>query len=319
MRLLKSVSMLVFFAAILVACGKDNTVAARTAPPVAAPAQNPAVTPTTPVNPSATNPAVTPDFLLMSSGKERLPKEMHFPLIVKPVAEGSSKGVFGKSVVDNETELRELAREIAARYRQPALVENYIPGREFTVGMLGERRPKVLPIMEVVFTGNDPTPVYDFSAKLDWTHRVRYDAPAKLEPGQQREIERVARGVFSALGCRDVARVDFRMDEGGHVYFLECNPLPGLTPGWSDLVMIANAGGLDYKGLIGEILSSAIRRYQERERERRREERSASSASSNPAVAANVASVATAVSGPATTPTATSTTTRSPGAPASGS
>ncbi len=218
---------------------------------------------------------LTPDFLLMSSGKERLPKEIHFPVIVKPVAEGSSKGVFGKSVVDNEPELRELARELSARYRQPALVENYIGGREFTVGMLGERRPKVLPIMEVVFTGNDPTPVYDFSAKLDWTHRVRYDAPARLEPGQQREIERAARGVFAALGCRDVARVDFRMDAEGKVYFLECNPLPGLTPGWSDLVMIANAGGLDYRGLIGEILSCAIRRYQERERERRREEKSA--------------------------------------------
>ncbi|HUB06051.1 MAG TPA: ATP-grasp domain-containing protein [Myxococcales bacterium] len=218
---------------------------------------------------------LTPDFVLMQSGKERLPKEMRFPVIVKPVAEGSSKGVFGKSVVDNEPELRELARELAARYRQPALVESYIGGREFTVGMLGERRPKVLPIMEVVFTGNDPTPVYDFQSKLDWNQRVRYDAPAKLEPAQQREIERAARGVFAALGCRDVARVDFRMDAEGRVYFLECNPLPGLTPGWSDLVMIAQAGGLDYRGLIGEILACGIRRYQERERERRREERSA--------------------------------------------
>ena len=218
---------------------------------------------------------LTPDFVLMQSGKERLPREMRFPVIVKPVAEGSSKGVFGKSVVDNEPELRELARELAARYRQPALVESYIGGREFTVGMLGERRPKVLPIMEVVFTGNDPTPVYDFQSKLDWNQRVRYDAPAKLEPGQQREIERAARGVFAALGCRDVSRVDFRMDAEGRVYFLECNPLPGLTPGWSDLVMIAQAGGLDYRGLIGEILACGIRRYQERERERRKEERSA--------------------------------------------
>ena len=81
--------------------------------------------------------------------------------------------------------------------------------------------------------------------------------------------------VFAALGCRDVARVDFRMDADNKVYFLECNPLPGLTPGWSDLVMIANAGGLDYRGLIGEILSCAIRRYEERARERRREEKSA--------------------------------------------
>ncbi len=215
----------------------------------------------------------TPDFLLMQSGKERLPKEMRFPVIVKPVAEGSSKGVFGHSVVGTEAELRDLARDLAARYRQPALVENYISGREFTVGMLGERRPKVLPPMEVVFTTGEANPVYDFPAKLDWTHRVRYDVPAKLEPGAQRELERAARAVFAALGCRDVARVDFRMDATGKFYFLDCNPLPGLTPGWSDLVLIAQGGGLDYRGLIGEILSGAIRRHQERQRERRREER----------------------------------------------
>ena len=213
---------------------------------------------------------LTPDFVLMSTGKERLPKEIRFPAIVKPVAEGSSKGIIGKSVVQTEAELREVAREMANRYRQPALVENYIQGREFTVGMLGERRPKVLPIMEVVFTGDDPLPIYDFSAKLDWTKKVRYDVPAKLEPAQQREIERVARACFTALGCRDVARVDFRMDADGKVYFLECNPLPGLTPGWSDLVLIAKAGGIEYQALIGEILSGGIRRYHELERERRK-------------------------------------------------
>jgi len=216
---------------------------------------------------------LTPDFMLMATGKERLPKEIRFPAIVKPVAEGSSKGVFGKSVVQSEAELREIAREMSVRYRQPALVENYISGREFTVGLLGERRPKVLPIMEVVFLGDNPTPVYDFETKLDWDKRVRYEVPAKLDPAVQREIERAARGVFVGLGCRDVARVDFRMDAEGRVYFLECNPLPGLTPGWSDLVLIAQAGGLDYRALIGEILACAIRRYQERERERRREER----------------------------------------------
>jgi D-alanine-D-alanine ligase len=216
---------------------------------------------------------LTPDFMLMATGRERLPKEIRFPAIVKPVAEGSSKGVFGKSVVQSETELREVAKEMAARYRQPALVENYISGREFTVGLLGERRPKVLPIMEVVFLGDNPTPVYDFETKLDWDKRVRYEVPAQLEPAAQREIERQARGVFTGLGCRDVARVDFRMDAKGRVYFLECNPLPGLTPGWSDLVLIAQAGGLDYRALINEILAPAIRRYHERERARRREER----------------------------------------------
>jgi D-alanine-D-alanine ligase len=215
---------------------------------------------------------LTPPFVLMTTGKERLPKDLRLPAIVKPVAEGSSKGIIGKSVVQTEAELREVARAMASRYRQPALVESYIQGREFTVGMLGERRPKVLPIMEVVFSGDDPLPIYDFEAKLDWTHRVRYEVPPKLEPAQQREVERVARAVFTALGCRDVARVDFRMDGDGKLYFLECNPLPGLTPGWSDLVLISQAAGLDYRALIGEILSCVIRRYHERVRARRREE-----------------------------------------------
>jgi len=213
---------------------------------------------------------LTPNFVTLQTGKERLPRElMKFPLIVKPVAEGSSKGVHHTSVVETEAELREAAREMIAKYDQPALVEGYVAGREFTVGLLGERRPKVLPPMEVVFLAAEKHPVYSFEYKQDWSSKIRYDVPAHLEPSQLRALERAARECFIALGCRDVARVDFRMDEQGKVYFLECNPLPGLTPGWSDLVLIAKAAGIEYHALIAEILSGAIRRYKERERERR--------------------------------------------------
>jgi D-alanine-D-alanine ligase len=215
---------------------------------------------------------LTPNFFTMTTGKERLPKDLHFPLIVKPIAEGSSKGVHTTSVVENEAELRESAREMIQKYDQPALVEDYIGGREFTVGMLGERRPKVLPPMEVVFLDQkESRPVYSFEFKQEWSTKIRYDVPAQLEPAQLRALKEAARETFIALGCRDVARVDFRMDEQGKVYFLECNPLPGLTPGWSDLVLIAKAAGIGYDGLINEILSGAIRRYKERERERRSE------------------------------------------------
>ncbi len=213
---------------------------------------------------------LTPNFVTLQTGKERLPRELvKFPLIVKPVAEGSSKGVHHTSVVETEAELREAAREMIAKYDQPALVESYVAGREFTVGLLGERRPKVLPPMEVVFLAAEKHPVYSFEYKQDWSSKIRYDVPAHLEPSQLRALERAARECFIALGCRDVARVDFRMDEQGKVYFLECNPLPGLTPGWSDLVLIAKAAGIEYNALIAEILSGAIRRYKERERERR--------------------------------------------------
>jgi len=209
----------------------------------------------------------TPNFQLMTTGKERLLKDFtRFPLIVKPVAEGSSKGVVSKSVCHGEGELREVVREILEKYQQPALVEDYIAGREFTVGLLGEKRPKVLPPMEVVFLDKtEKTPVYSFQHKLEWNDRIRYDVPANLDPSQLERLRSASRAAFMALGCRDVARMDFRMDEKGRIFFLECNPLPGLTPGWSDLVLIAQGSGIDYRSLIGEILSGAIRRYKERE------------------------------------------------------
>ncbi|HEX9576669.1 MAG TPA: ATP-grasp domain-containing protein [Myxococcales bacterium] len=216
---------------------------------------------------------LTPNFFTMLTGKERLPKDLRFPLIVKPIAEGSSKGVHTTSVVESEAELRDSAQKMIAKYDQPALVEDYIGGREFTVGMLGERRPKVLPPMEVVFLDTAETrPVYSFEFKQDWSSKIRYDVPARLEPAQLKALERAARECFMALGCRDVARVDFRMDATGKIYFLECNPLPGLTPGWSDLVLISKAAGIEYDALIAEILSGAIRRYKERARERRSEQ-----------------------------------------------
>jgi D-alanine-D-alanine ligase len=142
------------------------------------------------------------------------------------------------------------------------------------VGLLGERRPRVLPVMEVVFLDrSDPTPIYSFEMKQEASDQIHYQVPARLTPREVERVERAARECFAALGCRDVARIDFRMDAEGRVHFIEANPLPGLTPGWSDLVLIAQAAGIAYRDLIGEILSFAIRRYQERERERERARR----------------------------------------------
>jgi D-alanine-D-alanine ligase len=227
---------------------------------------------------------LTPAYLLLHTGRERLPRELsRFPMLVKPVAEGTSKGVTRRSVVGDEGELREVAREIIAKYRQPALAEEYVAGREFTVGLLGERRPRVLPIMEIVFLDpSDPAPIYSFEMKQDWSDKIRYEVPARLPERDVDRLERAARECFAALGCRDVARVDFRMDAEGRIYFIEANPLPGLSPGWSDLVLIAQAAGIDHRGLIGEILSFAIRRHQERERERERARRAMAAAGREP-------------------------------------
>ena len=209
----------------------------------------------------------TADFMVLRTGNERLPRELHFPVIIKPIAEGSSKGVVGMNVVQDETALKAVARELLARYHQPVLVEEYLSGREFTVGLLGENRPKVLPPMEICFNDKgNPWPVYAFEHKLDVNDAVSYQAPAKIDRSLQKSLEHTARSVFMALGCRDVARVDLRLDAKGRVNFIECNPLPGLTPGWSDLCIIGEAAGMDYRTLIGEIMAPAIRRMKAKEK-----------------------------------------------------
>jgi D-alanine-D-alanine ligase len=217
---------------------------------------------------------LTPKFQLMESARERLSPDMKFPLIVKPNAEGSSKGIGSTSVVDTEEELRAAVKVCVERYRQPALVEEYIAGREFTVGLLGDKRPRVLPPMEIKFKKKDnPRPVYDYGVKQEWEEYVYYECPAKLTEAELKAMEKIARATFWALDCRDVARVDLRMDADGRIYVLEVNPLPGLTPDYSDLVLIAKACGMEYDQLIAEIMQGGLRRLRDKKREERELER----------------------------------------------
>jgi D-alanine-D-alanine ligase len=204
----------------------------------------------------------------MTGGKERLPKSFTFPCIIKPVAEGSSKGIISKSVVENEAELRDVVQETIAKYRQSVIAESFLPGREFTVALLGERRPRALPPLEVIFPQNKyKYAIYSFEGKF-FNRDIKFEVPAKVEDKLRRELEKVARSVFTALGCRDLARVDMRLDSDGQIHFVECNPLPGLTPGFSDFCVIAEAAGLSFRMLVGEILAPALRRMRERQKER---------------------------------------------------
>jgi D-alanine-D-alanine ligase len=212
----------------------------------------------------------TPEFQVLVTGREKL-RNFRYPVIVKPNQEGTSKGITAKSVVDSEAGVRELAREIIERYGQPALVEEYIVGREFTVGLLGERRPRVLPPMEVIFLNQAERTVYDYQCKQDWEKHVRYECPANLTREELRAMEKVCRSTFMALGCRDVARVDLRMTKEGRLYVIEVNPLPGLTPDYSDLCLIGNGAKIEYRTLIGEILSFAIKRWRDKQEGRPRE------------------------------------------------
>jgi D-alanine-D-alanine ligase len=204
----------------------------------------------------------TAEWQVMTTGREKL-KPLRYPVIVKPNAEGTSKGITSASVVTGEVSLRAAARRLVERYRQPALIEEYVSGRELTVGLLGERRPKVLPLMEVVFVGGRQHPVYGFEEKQSFTPQVRFDCPAQITPAEQRRVEKAARDTFTALDCRDVARVDLRMAPDGKVYVIEVNPLPGLTPDFSDMCAIAKAAGMDHRTLIGEIFAGSLKRYRE--------------------------------------------------------
>ena len=188
-----------------------------------------------------------------------------FPVIAKPNAEGSSKGVLPECVVENEAALRTLVTRLFAKYRQPILVEEFLPGREFTVGILASSAdfsvPELLPPMEIVYLDKSkPLSIYAFEDKLDWSKTIRYDRPAVVDDHLLQRINDVALGAWRALGCRDVGRVDLRCDAAGQPRFIEANPLPGLTPGWSDLCLVAESAGMTYEQLIGRVLAPAIAR-----------------------------------------------------------
>jgi D-alanine-D-alanine ligase len=182
------------------------------------------------------------------------------PWIVKPAWEGSSKGIRGKCVADSTDEVAAAVRRLRADYAQPVLVEEYIAGDELTVGMIGNDPPQIVGVMEVTPRQSTARFVYSLEVKRDFRRQVRYDCPARLPPNGLAAVEQAARTAFSALGCRDVARVDFRFRDG-IPYFLEVNPLPGLNPETSDLVILAGLAGWSYERLISGILEAALSRH----------------------------------------------------------
>src|SRR5690606_38038066 len=141
----------------------------------------------------------TPEFALLTSPKDKLHADMSYPLMVKPVAEGSSKGVLPNSVVKNAEELKDVVGQLTDRYKQGALVEEFLTGREFTIGLLGETKPEVLPPMEIVFNDkSNPTPIYTYAHKQDYNDEVTYVAPAEVDEKLRRELDNAAKKCFKA-------------------------------------------------------------------------------------------------------------------------
>jgi D-alanine-D-alanine ligase len=183
-----------------------------------------------------------------------------YPMIVKPNNEGSSRGISKVSVVHNQDELRERVADVLASYKQPALVEEYIEGRELTVGLVGDP-VQVLGIMEVSPLKPRDEFIYSIEVKRNWRELVSYECPARLTATEQKYVQEAAVAAFTALGCKDMARVDFRLTREGTPVFLEINPLPGLSPTTSDLCIMAAALGISHHELVGRILKGAVDRY----------------------------------------------------------
>jgi len=188
-------------------------------------------------------------------------RDLSRPLVVKPAFEGSSKGIRLTSKIDRLEELEQAATDIHKMYRQPALVEEFIAGKEITVGIMGNHPPQVVGVMEVVpRNGAGDNFMYTLEVKRDWQRLVSYRCPANLPPQTFKEIEGMALALHKGLQCRDMARFDFRVDGKNRPYFLEVNPLPGLSPVYSDLPIMAGLMGLSYSQLIGGILNAALER-----------------------------------------------------------
>jgi len=214
----------------------------------------------------------TPRFVLVDN-EPSIAKatELPFPLMVKPVMEGSSKGITNDCLVWNMDDCRRQATKMLRLYRQPVLIEEFLPGSEFTVGIIGNYPDlEVLPIVEIRFDVLPPgaNPIYSYEAKWVWDQAESpvgvLDCPAKISADRAKQIADTAVSAFRALDCRDWCRIDIRLDAKGLPHILEVNPLPGVLPDpnqHSCLPTAARAAGMTYDQLIRAVFHAALNRY----------------------------------------------------------
>ncbi len=205
----------------------------------------------------------TPPFLRIDNISEINKKtgeieNIGYPLFVKPVTGGSSQGIRRTAKVESPDSLKAESEWILENCSDSVLIEKFISGREFCVGLLEDGGLKCLPAAELRLEDGDPDAFYSFDLKS--THRKEVICPVDISPDMLRILEEYAVAVFHALGCRDFARVDFRLGQDGIPYFLEINPLPGLSPYYSIFTIQAEAGGIKPEKIIEILVQNALAR-----------------------------------------------------------
>ncbi len=205
----------------------------------------------------------TPDFFTIGSLREledgHHPVPVSYPMFLKPVSEGTGKGITPASIVRNQEEFREQCSFLLGRYTQPVLAEAYLPGREFTVGILGTGdKARVVGALEIELLKNAEPLVYSYTNKELCEELVDY--VLVRDEAIIREASYIALRAYVLLGCRDAGRVDLKADASGRLHFLEVNPLAGIHPTHSDLPILCSKVGISYRELISGIIDSALER-----------------------------------------------------------
>jgi len=206
----------------------------------------------------------TPDFYVVETVSDVDKIDLPFPLFAKPVAEGTSKGINSSSKITDREELAAVCENLIETFKQPALVETFLSGREFTVGILGTGNDAMaIGVVEVMMKKGAESDAYSYWNKKMYEDLVKYRL---VKDNMAKKAVEVALAAWQSLGCRDGGRVDLRADVNGIPSFMEVNPLAGLNPDISDLCIIATKVGMPYQYLIEAIVSSALIRCKSEEK-----------------------------------------------------
>lgn len=199
----------------------------------------------------------TPKFHVVAQAADIEKVNLEYPLFAKPISEGTGKGISSKSLISSKDELKKVCISILSQFHQPVLVEEFLPGREFTVGVIGTGEAAYVPgAMEILYINNTQE-IYSYDNKENFENRIEYKA---ISGEMLEECKKVALGAWKALNCFDGGRVDVKIDRFGKMSFIEVNPLAGLNPIISDLPILCGLNGISFQELINAILQSAIKR-----------------------------------------------------------